>query len=114
MQRRTLLQSILGLRADVATVSASRDHGVRQRPPQSTPLAVYRQWASDTLYPQLKLNDDIEVHWRDQQLGHILRKANIALGQMIDGGETLNSKITRLEWSYDPCERVGVRWEGHL
>jgi len=114
MQRRTQLQSILGMRAKLTTVPASRAHSVRLRPPQSTPLAVYRQWASDALYPQLKLNDDIEVHWRDQQLGHIPRKANIALGQMIDGGETLNSKITRLGWSYDSCERVGVRWEGHL
>lgn len=48
----------------------------------------------------------VRVDWRGQKFGYLPRMENTAVAQMLDRGELLDARITALQASPDPWERL--------
>lgn len=46
------------------------------------------------------------VEWRGRKLGYVPAMENTAVAQMLDRGQTLHARITRLVSSRNPWERI--------
>ena len=90
---------------------------------QESPIAGFQfhrgeaVWASLSVGDALKLvrepaNDNdpdaVAVYFRDEQLGYVPRAENSAVSQMLDRGEKLVARISRLQMSDDPWQRIRI------
>lgn len=88
---------------------------------QSSPLAGYRYYAAERVWPKLKVGDPLElareadnphdanavaVAWRGHKLGYVPRRANAALAWGLDRGAPLQARISRLAPHPNPARRI--------
>lgn len=124
MNRRQLIQSVIAALSSILLIKPAQ----AKAPPKTlllleTTLAGFQFYEGESLFPQLQTGDQltlkrtpqnrydenaIEVYWNEQQLGHIPRKANVALAQMMDRGEHLTATISTLQQAHNPWQRIGA------
>lgn len=88
---------------------------------QDSPLAGFQYHAGKTLWPQLQVGDVLDlvrepdnphdakavrVEWRGHKLGYVPRRENADVARMLDRGQPLTARITRLAEVRDPWSRL--------
>ncbi|ARU32874.1 HIRAN protein [Sulfuriferula sp. AH1] len=88
---------------------------------QSSPLAGFQYYAGKTLWNELHEGDAlvlvrepgnehdpraVRVEWRGIKLGYVPRRDNAAVARMLDNGTPLDARITRLNKSRNPWQRI--------
>jgi hypothetical protein len=131
MDRRSFLSRIFAsaasLVAPAAVARSALDSSVHRVLLQESPLAGFQFYEGERLWPRLRVGQHltlrrrsdnphdpraVEIWWRGRMLGHLQRVDNCAVAQMLDRGEPLAARITRLQESSSPWERV--RFEVNL
>ncbi len=127
MKRRSFLQTILGLAGTTALPvnSTTQQKLLEQKPVKllETTIAGFRYYEGERLFNHIKIGDTvqlrrvpdnkydkraIEVYWKGNMLGHIPGTGNMGISQMIDRGEYLSSRITRLSHADNPWSRIEI------
>lgn len=122
IQRRVLLQSLLGVLADAGVPWRSpRAAPLRPILIQESPLAGFQYHEGERLWTQMCVGQPltlvretgnpydskaVRVDWQGQKLGYVPRVENTAVAQMLDRGERLTARIVRLKEDQNPWERV--------
>ncbi len=88
---------------------------------QDSPLAGFQFHEGKALWMQLKEGDAltltrepenrydpkaIRVEWRGHKLGYVPRRENLDLARLMDSGQQLKARITRLQQAHNPWERI--------
>lgn len=88
---------------------------------QSSPLAGFQYYAGKTLWDELHEGDTlvlvhepgnehdpraVRVEWHGVKLGYVPRRDNAAVARMLDNGTPLDARITRLNKSRNPWQRI--------
>ena len=88
---------------------------------QSSPLAGFQYYAGKTLWGELHEGDAlvlvrepdnehdpraVRVEWHGVKLGYVPRRDNAAVARMLDNGTSLDARITRLNKSRNPWQRI--------
>lgn len=88
---------------------------------QSSPLAGFQYYAGKTLWNELHEGDTlvlvrepdnehdpraVRVEWHGVKLGYVPRRDNAAVARMLDNGTLLDARITRLNKSRNPWQRI--------
>jgi hypothetical protein len=122
MQRRTFFRRLFGsLGAAVASppvAAAGRSVLI-----QESPIAGFQFhrgdaiWSSLGVGEELKLvressnphdDDAVAVYFQKEKLGYVPRSENGAVAQMLDRGESLEARISKLVTAEDPWERIRI------
>lgn len=125
MKRRNFITALLGL-VGGSTVSASyagsqpkNESGVLLI--QQSSVSGFQFHEGEQLYTEFQLGDTlslkrapensfdtnaVEVYWREHMIGHIPSSQNSAISQMMDRGEKLTARISQLNQSEFPWEKV--------
>jgi hypothetical protein len=122
MKRRTFFQRLLG---GLGIVAAAPAIAIPERSVliQESPIAGFQfhsgeaVWSSLSVGAKLKLvreaanpHDDnaVAVYFQNDQLGYVPRAENAAIAQMLDRGENLEVRISKLSVNEDPWDRVYI------
>ncbi len=96
---------------------------------QNSPLAGFQYHAGESVWSWLEPGATlslvrekdypfdsyaIRVEWRGRKLGYVPATENAAVAQMLDRGQALHARITRLVSSRNPWERVRFEVEAFL
>lgn len=88
---------------------------------QDSPLAGFQYHAGRAVWPQLRVGDAltlvrepdnphdpraVRVEWRGHKLGYVPRRENADVARLMDRGQALSARITRLAEVRDPWSRV--------
>jgi hypothetical protein len=88
---------------------------------QDSPLAGFQYHEGKALWNQLKTGDAltltrepdnpydgnaIRVDWQGHKLGYVPRRENADVARIMDKGQRLQGRITRLQKAHSPWERV--------
>ncbi|MEW6119077.1 MAG: HIRAN domain-containing protein [Pseudomonadota bacterium] len=88
---------------------------------QDSPLAGFQYHAGKIVWPELKVGDAltltrepdnpydpraVRVDWRGQKLGYVPRRENADVARLLDNGQPLAARISRLAEGRDPWSRV--------
>lgn len=88
---------------------------------QDSPLAGFQYHAGKALWPQLRVGDAltlvrepdnahdaraVRVEWQGRKIGYVPRRENADVARLMDGGQRLAARITRLAEVRDPWSRV--------
>ncbi|MFP5411104.1 MAG: HIRAN domain-containing protein [Gammaproteobacteria bacterium] len=88
---------------------------------QDSPLAGFQYHAGKTVWAQLKVGDAltlvrepynpydakaVRVDWQGRKLGYVPRRENADVARLMDHGQRLSARITRLAEVRDPWSRV--------
>ncbi len=88
---------------------------------QDSPLAGFQFHAGKTVWKELRVGDElalvrepdnphdaraVRVDWRGRKLGYVPRRENADVARLLDRGELLAARISRLTSSRNPWERV--------
>ncbi len=88
---------------------------------QDSPLAGFQYHEGKQLWPQMKLGDAltlvrepdnphdaraVRVEWQGHMIGYVPRRENADVARLMDHGQTLAARISRLAESRDPWARV--------
>lgn len=88
---------------------------------QDSPLAGFQYHAGKSVWPELKVGDAltltrepdnphdaraVRVDWRGQKLGYVPRRENADVARLLDNGQPLTARISRLAEGRDPWSRV--------
>jgi len=120
MKRRSSLHALLGSLGAAVTSRAihARDRRVLL---QKSPVAGFEYHRGEAIWPALHVGDELSlvreaanaydrdavaVYIGDDQLGYVPQLENRAIAQMLDRGERLEGKITRLRAEGHPWHRV--------
>jgi len=122
MQRRTLLQTLfIGIGA--AMMARHSQAAERMILLQESPVAGFQYHRGHDIWPFLREgervslvresfnghdHDAVAVYFRNDKLGFIPHRQNTTIAQMLDRGEKLNAKITRLLDENNPWRRVRI------
>lgn len=120
MQRRTFFQRLFaGFGAAVATPLAGETH--RSVLIQESPIAGFQFHRGDAIWSSLGVGQELElvressnphdvnavaVHFHKDKLGYVPRSENGAIAQILDRGESLEARISKLATAEDPWERI--------
>ncbi|MHB8766205.1 MAG: HIRAN domain-containing protein [Deferrisomatales bacterium] len=120
MNRRQFFRSLLGLAAlPAATAAQARP---RRLVLQESPLAGFQFHRGEALWYRLAVGSPlalvreprnphdpraVAVTFEGEKIGYVPRLDNAAVAQLLDRGEPLEARVTRLRRSRDPWERVG-------
>lgn len=122
MQRRGFLQSLWAL-AGIGGL-APRLHAlptVKTVLLQTAPLAGFQYHEGENLWPQLTVGDELQLtleplnpydpqavrlDWRGSKLGYLPRRDNTTVSQLLDRGELLQARISRLQFASNPWEQI--------
>jgi len=114
MKRRNFLQTLLGLAGTTALPANSNKLDQQQTEPLKllqTSIAGFQYYEGERLFNQLNIGDPlqlrrapenkydkraVEIYWQSNMLGHLPRMANMSVSQMMDRGEQINARITKL------------------
>ena len=122
MKRRTFFRRLFGTLG--ATV-ASPPIGAEDRSVviQESPIAGFQFHHGDAIWPALDIGEElalvressnthdpdaVAVYFHEQQLGYVPRGDNHAIAQMLDRGESLEARISKLLAEGDPWERIRI------
>jgi hypothetical protein len=120
MKRRTFFRRLFGTLG--ATV-ASPPIGAEGRSVliQESPIAGFQFHRGDAIWSSLDVGEEltlvressnthdpdaVAVYFHDQMLGYVPRGDNHAIAQMLDRGESLEARISKLLVEEDPWERI--------
>ncbi|MCS7171733.1 MAG: HIRAN domain-containing protein [Aquificaceae bacterium] len=88
-----------------------------------TRLAGYRYYSADSLYPYMKLGEElslrrepynpydhkaVEVLWKGHKIGYLPREDNSVIAQLMDRGENLRAIISELAGTERYWERIRI------
>lgn len=88
---------------------------------QDSPLAGFQYHAGKALWPQMQVGDAltlvrepdnahdaraVRVEWQGRKIGYVPRRENADVARLMDGGQRLAARITRLAEVRDPWARV--------
>lgn len=88
---------------------------------QDSPLAGFQYHEGKALWKQLNVGDAltlarepdnphdanaIRIDWRGHKLGYVPRRENADLARLLDRGQPLQARITRLQQVRNPWERI--------
>jgi hypothetical protein len=88
---------------------------------QDSPLAGFQYHAGKAVWPQLRVGDAltlvrepdnphdaraVRVEWQGRKIGYVPRRENADVARLMDGGQQLAARITRLAEVRDPWSRV--------
>ncbi|MFP5407881.1 MAG: HIRAN domain-containing protein [Gammaproteobacteria bacterium] len=88
---------------------------------QDSPLAGFQYHAGKALWPQMRVGDAltlvrepdnahdaraVRVEWQGRKIGYVPRRENADVARLMDGGQRLAARITRLADVRDPWSRV--------
>lgn len=122
MQRRTFFQTLFG-GMGIAMMSRHTQAVERRILLQESPLAGFQYHRGSAIWPFLREgeklslvresfnahdSDAVAVYFRNDKLGFIPHRENCTIAQMLDRGEKLNAKITRLLDEGNPWRRVRI------
>lgn len=122
MQRRTFFRRLFG---SLGAVVASQSVGAADRSVliQESPIAGFQFHRGDAIWPSLIVGqelklvressnthdpDAVAIYFQEEQLGYVPRGDNRAIAQMLDRGENLEARISKLLVEGDPWERVRI------
>jgi hypothetical protein len=120
MQRRTFFRRLFGsLGATVASPRLGAE--VRSVLIQESPIAGFQFHDGDAIWSSLSVGEEltlvressnthdpdaVAVYFDEKMLGYVPRGENSAIAQMLDRGESLEAKISKLLIEEDPWERI--------
>jgi hypothetical protein len=120
MKRRTFFQQLLGT-IGVAATGATIAVKTQSVLIQESPIAGFQFHEGAAIWPSLAVGeklalmreatnthdpDAVAVYFQNNKLGYVPRAENSAIAQMLDRGETLEARISKLLMDEDPSERV--------
>lgn len=88
---------------------------------QDSPLAGFQYHAGTAVWSQLRVGDAltlvrepdnahdaraVRVEWQGRKIGYVPRRENADVARLMDGGQRLTARITRLADVRDPRSRV--------
>lgn len=88
---------------------------------QDSPLAGFQYHAGKALWPQMQVGDAlalirepdnphdaraVRVEWKGHKIGYVPRRENSDVARLMDGGQPLVARISRLAEVRDPWSRV--------
>jgi hypothetical protein len=88
---------------------------------QDSPVAGFQYHAGKALWPQMRVGDAltlvrepdnahdaraVRVEWQGRKIGYVPRRENADVARLMDGGQRLAARITRLAEVRDPWSRV--------
>lgn len=88
---------------------------------QDSPLAGFQFHAGKAVWKELRVGDElalvrepknpydaraVRVDWRGRKLGYVPRRENVDVARLLDRGEPLTARISRLTSNRNPWERV--------
>jgi len=88
---------------------------------QDSPLAGFQYHAGTAVWSQLRVGDAltlvrepdnthdaraVRVEWQGRKIGYVPRRENADVARLMDGGQRLTARITRLADVRDPWSRV--------
>ena len=120
MKRRTFFRRLFGsLGATVASPSiGAKDRSVLI---QESPIAGFQFHNGDAIWSSLAVGEElaliressnthdpdaVAVYFNDQQLGYVPRGENGSIALMLDRGENLEARISKLLIKEDPWDRI--------
>lgn len=118
--RRGFLGAALALFGGVSIPHTARANSSRLLI-QDSPLAGFQYHAGESVWSWLEPGATLSlvrekdnpfdpnatrVEWRGRKLGYVPAMENTAVAQMLDRGQTLHARITRLVSSRNPWERI--------
>jgi hypothetical protein len=127
LTRRHVLRHLLAL-AGLAAAPVPLRAAPTPQPPlrlriQTSPVAGFQYHHGPTLWAQLAEGVPLDlirepanphdpmavrIDWQGYKLGYLPRRENHAVSQMLDRGETLHARITRLQSVADPWQRIAL------
>lgn len=127
MRRRRFIQSLLGLLGLSGFTPASSDAAAvvesRKVLLQTSPVAGFQYHEAETVWALLACGCDVElvrepenpydekavrIDWRGRSLGYVPRLENHAVAQLMDRGESLSARVTALQVTPNPWERIQI------
>jgi hypothetical protein len=120
MKRRTFFQQLFGS-IGVAATGATITLKTQSVLIQESPIAGFQFHEGAAIWPSLAVGeklalmreatnthdtDAVAVYFQNNKLGYVPRAENSAIAQMLDRGETLEARISKLLMDEDPSERV--------
>jgi hypothetical protein len=121
MKRRTFLNAIFG---GLGTAMMSRrTHSRNSIVIQESPIAGLEFYRAAAIWPFLRVDEKLSlvrerfnehdpsavaVYFRNDKLGFVPRQENGAVAQMLDRGEILEARITRLINDPDPWRQIRI------
>jgi hypothetical protein len=88
---------------------------------QDSPVAGFQYHAGKAVWPQMRVGDAltlvrepdnrhdaraVRVEWQGRKIGYVPRRENADVARLMDGGQRLAARITRLAEVRDPWSRV--------
>ena len=122
MKRRTFFRRLFGsLGATVASPTiGAEDRSVLI---QESPIAGFQFHSGDAIWSSLDVGEEltlvressnthdpdaVAVYYHEDMLGYVPRGDNRAIAQMLDRGESLEARISKLLIEEDPWERIRI------
>ncbi len=122
MKRRTFFRRLFG---SLGVTVASPQIGAEDRSVliQESPIAGFQFHRGDAIWSSLDVgeelnlvressnahdSDAVAVYFREEKLGYVPRGDNRAIAQMLDRGENLEARISKLLVEEDPWERIRI------
>jgi hypothetical protein len=122
MKRRTFFRRLFGsVGATLAGSVVTADE--RSVLIQESPIAGFQFHSGDAIWSALGVGDELRlvressnahdadavaIYFNDDKLGYVPRAENSAISQMLDRGEDLQARISRLLVDEDPWQRVRI------
>ena len=122
MKRRTFFSRLFGSLGAAATGAAFVSE-TRSVLIQESPIAGFQFHKGDSIWSSLDVGEElalvressnshdpdaVAVYFQDEKLGYVPRAENSAIAQMLDRGETLEARISKLLTEEDPWERIRI------
>ena len=122
MKRRTFFRRLFG---SLGATVASSHIGAKDRSVliQESPIAGFQFHRGDAIWSSLDVGEElalvressnnhdpdaVAVYFHEQKLGYVPRGDNRAIAQMLDSGESLEARISKLLVEENPWERIRI------
>jgi hypothetical protein len=122
MKRRTFFRRLFG---SLGATVASPHIGAEDRSVliQESPIAGFQFHRGDAIWASLDVGEElalvressnthdpnaVALYFHDEKLGYVPRGDNRAIAQMLDRGESLEARISKLLVEEDPWERIRI------
>ena len=122
MKRRTFFRRLFG---SLGAAVTSPPVGAEDRSVliQESPIAGFQFHRGDTIWSSLDVGEEltlvressnthdpdaVAVYYHEDMLGYVPRGDNRAIAQMLDRGESLEARISKLLIEEDPWERIRI------
>ena len=122
MKRRTFFRRLFG---SLGATVASPHIGAKDRSVliQESPIAGFQFHRGDAIWASLDVGEElalvressnthdpnaVALYFHDEKLGYVPRGDNRAIAQMLDRGESLDARISKLLVEEDPWERIRI------